>query len=189
MFIAIAGKYNLFLSVFDIFKIGIGPSSSHTNGPMIATSMFLSHLKKAHDIVPGSKSFNRITCTLYGSLAFTGKGHSTDKAILLGIAGIVPNNFETSLVESIKEELHCTGHIKVHGFPAIKFHPDSDIIFDYGPPLKQHANGMIFRVVDEDGNLCTSKTFFSTGGGFVKTDSELENLKSEKDSQNVPYPF
>ena len=179
----------MFLSVFDIFKIGIGPSSSHTNGPMIATSMFLSYLKTARDIVPGSKSFHRITCTLYGSLAFTGKGHSTDKAILLGIAGISPKNFETGLVNRIQEELHKTGYIEVHGFPTIKFNPDSDIIFDYGPPLKQHANGMIFKVVDEDGNLCTSKTFFSIGGGFVKTDSELENLNAQNNSQNVPYPF
>ena len=106
MFIVLAGKNDLFLSVFDIFKIGIGPSSSHTNGPMIATSMFLSYLKTARDIVPGSKYFHRIICTLYGSLAFTGKGHSTDKAILLGIAGISPNNFESELVNRIQEKLH-----------------------------------------------------------------------------------
>ena len=179
----------MFLSIFDIFKVGIGPSSSHTNGPMIATSMFLSYLKKRDDIVPGSKSFNRITCTLHGSLAFTGKGHGTDKAILFGIAGLNPKSFETHLAYKIEEELSRSGSIQVSGFPTINFSPSSDIVFDYGPALKKHANGMIFRVEDEDGNLCVSKTFFSIGGGFVKTESEFDNPNLNSKSKKVPYPF
>ena len=156
---------------------------------MIAVSMFLHYLKTASDISPDTKSFSRITCTLHGSLAFTGKGHSTDKAILFGMAGLTPENFEPDLIVKINNELRQNNHISVHGFSSIQFCPDSDIIFDYGPALKQHANGMIFRVFDADGNLCKSKTFFSIGGGFVKSDVELRTTKETLKSKEIPYPF
>ena len=156
---------------------------------MIAVSMFLHYLKTASDISLDTKSFSRITCTLHGSLAFTGKGHSTDKAILFGMAGLTPENFEPDLIVKIKNELSQNNHISVHGFSSIQFCPDSDIIFDYGPALKQHANGMIFRVFDADGNLCKSKTFFSIGGGFVKSDVELRTTKETLKSKEIPYPF
>ena len=95
----------LFLSVFDIFKVGVGPSSSHTNGPMVATSLFLNFINNRSNIIPGSKSFFRITCTLYGSLSFTGKGHHTDKAILHGMAGIIPSTYNEKIGIEIDEEI------------------------------------------------------------------------------------
>ena len=179
----------MFLSIFDIFKVGIGPSSSHTNGPMIAASMFLHSLKTASDLSPETRSFSRITCTLHGSLAFTGKGHNTDRAILFGMAGLTPENFGQDRIVKIKNELSQNGYISVNGFSSVRFCPDTDIIFDYGPALKQHANGMIFRVFDADGNLCESKTFFSIGGGFVKSELELGITKEALNSKEIPYPF
>ena len=179
----------LFLSVFDIFKVGVGPSSSHTNGPMVATSLFLNFINNRSNIIPGSKSFFRITCTLYGSLSFTGKGHHTDKAILHGMAGIIPSTYNEKIGVEIDKEISNYDHITVKGFPEIKFYPNRDIIFNYGPALKQHANGMIFSVYDRDENLCTTQTYFSVGGGFIKTIKELENPSDVEIDKKVPYPF
>ena len=181
----------LFLSVFDIFKVGVGPSSSHTNGPMVATSLFLNFINNRSNIIPGSKSFFRITCTLYGSLSFTGKGHHTDKAILHGMAGIIPSTYNEKIgaEKLIKKYLNMTISPFVKGFPEIKFYPNRDIIFNFGPALKQHANGMIFSVYDRDENLCATQTYFSVGGGFIKTIKELENPSGGVIDKKVPYPF
>ena len=117
------------------------------------------------------------------------KGHHTDKAILHGMAGIIPSSYNEKIGLEIDKEISKHDHITVKGFPEIKFNPNRDIIFNYGPALKQHANGMIFSVYDRDENLCSTQTYFSVGGGFIKTIKELENPNDLVIDTKVPYPF
>jgi L-serine dehydratase len=168
----------MFLSVFDLFKIGIGPSSSHTMGPMVA----------AHRFLQESKSYpraSRLTATLHGSLAFTGKGHGSDRALVLGLAGENPQDIDPDKVESIIARLASIniGH-------SIPFDQKRDIIFDFGPALKGHANGMVFRLFDADGLELLTETYFSIGGGFVQTEFERNSSHQKTEpSLNVPHPF
>jgi L-serine dehydratase len=128
----------MFLSVFDLFKIGIGPSSSHTMGPMVAARRFLDLAAKSD--VSRTK---RITATLHGSLAFTGKGHGTDKAVVLGLAGENPQDIDPDQIEAI---LAATTSVQLTPQNTVVFNAMRDVIFDYGPALKDHANGMVFRM-------------------------------------------
>ena len=102
----------------------------------------------------------------YGSLSFTGKGHHTDKAILHGMAGIIPSTYNEKIGVEIDNEISKYDHIIVKGFPEIKFYPNRDIIFNYGPALEQHANGMIFSVYDRDENYAPHKHIFQLAGGL-----------------------
>jgi L-serine dehydratase len=170
----------MFLSVFDLFKIGIGPSSSHTMGPMVAARRFLETAQQKD--VPASA---RLTVTLYGSLAFTGKGHGTDRALILGLAGENPKDIDPDQVEHVLAGMHS-----VNVGQTIAFDPVNDIIFDYGPALNGHANGMIFRIYDAQGGIVFAETYFSIGGGFIQTQVEhREGLKSLPSQRDVPYPF
>jgi L-serine dehydratase len=172
----------MFLSVFDLFKIGIGPSSSHTMGPMVAAQRFL-QLASNSDV---SKAF-RLMATLHGSLAFTGKGHGTDKAVVLGLAGENPQDIDPDKVESI---LAATKTVRLNQTYAINFSESRDVIFDYGPALKAHANGLVFRLLDAQGLEILSETYFSIGGGFVLTQAEREQDSThEMPILNIPYPF
>jgi L-serine dehydratase len=167
----------MFLSVFDLFKIGIGPSSSHTVGPMVAARRFLSGL---------TQSSGRIRVTLHGSLAFTGKGHGTDRAVVLGLAGETPHEIDPAKINAVIEDM---GVRKKSG--PFDFDPAVDVIFDFGPALKGHANGMVFRLLQGDA-VVAEETFFSIGGGFVQTAAEREAAvanKSAMEQQAVPYPF
>jgi L-serine dehydratase len=167
----------MFLSVFDLYKIGIGPSSSHTVGPMVAARRFLSGL---------TASYGRIRVQLHGSLAFTGKGHGTDRAVVLGLAGETPDAIDPANIETIVQRMEFT---KKSG--AFDFDPATDIIFDFGPALKGHANGMVFRLEQQD-EVVAEETYFSIGGGFVQTAAErATSLVSGKKSEthSVPYPF
>ena len=170
----------MFLSVFDLFKIGIGPSSSHTMGPMVAARRFLDLAAKA-DVANAA----RMTATLYGSLAFTGKGHATDRAVVLGLAGQNPETLDPDQVESI---LATTTSVKLNPAKTISFDAKADVIFDYGPALKGHANGLVFRLLHGDGREILSETYYSIGGGFVQT--EAERLQPEAPQPaSVRYPF
>ena len=169
----------MFLSVFDLFKIGIGPSSSHTMGPMVAARRFL-ELAKSQDV----SAATRLTCTLHGSLAFTGKGHGSDRAIVLGLAGETPQDIDPDQVETILATMNCV-MIQDHQFA---FDQTRDIIFDFGPALKGHANGLVFRLLNELGTTILEETYFSIGGGFVQTAVERSDVKPLAISQ-VPYPF
>lgn len=179
----------MFLSVFDIYKIGIGPSSSHTVGPMVAARRFLD-LCATHKVPEGA----RIRVSLHGSLAFTGKGHGTDRACVLGLAGEKPNEIEAGRVEAIVEEMSRARLVHIPGGKTAFFDPVTDIVFDYGPPLRGHANGMIFALVDGT-ELIVSETYYSIGGGFVQTEEErlAEQRKEDENvspiAANVPYPF
>jgi L-serine dehydratase len=181
----------MFLSVFDIFKIGVGPSSSHTMGPMLAAARFLDALRQGRDRVPGSGAPARLEATLHGSLAFTGKGHATDRAVILGLLGFVPDTLDPDEAERRKAELAATGHIEVPGLGPLAFDPDKGVVFDYGPPLPGHANGMVLRAFDAVGNLHLTETYYSIGGGFVLTERELKGATLKGDDAQVsrPYPF
>lgn len=178
----------MFLSVFDLFKSGIGPSSSHTVGPMIAAGAFLDSL---------TGDIHHIKVSLHGSLAFTGKGHGTDRAIVLGLHGHDPDHIDPDEVEDIlmhaeKDKMLAHSHLGM-----IHFDPHVDIVFDYGPALSLHSNGMIFRAFDAAENCVAENIYYSIGGGFIATKTELENRRSQgemdkdknKEESYVPFPF
>lgn len=169
----------MFLSVFDLFKIGIGPSSSHTMGPMVAAQRFLKLAETRY-----VDAATRLTCTLHGSLAFTGKGHGSDRAIVLGLAGETPQDINPDRVDTILAEMNA---ININD-RQIRFDQNKDIIFDYGPALKGHANGLVFRLLDGTQNILLEETYYSIGGGFVQTAIERTEVQTDVHAQ-VPYPF
>ena len=178
----------MFLSTFELFKIGIGPSSSHTMGPMIAAKRFVDEVVAGGVVGLGL----RVTATLHGSLAFTGKGHATDRAICLGLLGEVPSELDPDSADRRIEALHSSKHFAIGPSDIVWFDPDNDIVFDYGPALPGHANGMVFRALDPQGQCLLEKTYYSIGGGFVVSKIELKaELASEANPTlpNVPFPF
>ena len=181
----------MFLSVFDIFKIGIGPSSSHTMGPMLAAARFLDALRDGRDRVPGSGPAARVEARLHGSLAFTGKGHATDRAVVLGLLGFQPETFDAGLAAEREATLERTHQIEVSGLGPIGFDPEAGVVFDFGPPLPAHANGLVLQAFDADGNLHMTETYYSVGGGFVLTERELRtrSVKGDDAAAGRPYPF
>ena len=177
----------MFLSIFDVFKIGIGPSSSHTMGPMTAAVRFIDLLRSSD----AAQQATKIRVTLYGSLAFTGMGHATDRAVKLGLLGYVPAEIDSDAAELKLAALHATGLLKPAGLPALTFDPDNDIVFNYGPALPGHANGLVFEAFSCSATLLLAETYYSIGGGFVVSVSEQKDLsvKSPGDSGSWPYPF
>lgn len=180
----------MFISVFDIFKIGVGPSSSHTVGPMVAVSRYLDRLRD----LPGlADRAERITVTLHGSLAFTGKGHATDQAVSLGLLGAMPDTLDPDAVSGMIEGLRQEKMLHPEGLPALRFDPDVDVVFDYGPALPLHANAMTFKVHGANGDVVDEFVYYSIGGGFVVTEAELRNTWNEEepvtDQPEFPFPF
>jgi L-serine dehydratase len=176
----------MFLSVFDIFKIGVGPSSSHTVGPMVAARRFVEE-----DVRPLGGRARRLNVSLHGSLAFTGKGHGTDRAIALALAGEAPDTLDPDRAPAIFAALAEIKGLAAIGLPEVAFDPALDIRFEYGPPLPGHANGMIFRAFNATNVILAERTFYSVGGGFVVSDDELERAASSaaEGEAGVPYPF
>lgn len=179
----------MYLSIFDIFKIGVGPSSSHTGGPMVAAARFLALLADPQARVPGAGALARVECRLHGSLAYTGKGHATDRAVMLGLAGFTPELFDAARVAEAEKAILETKTISPPGFDTLSFDPESDIIFDFGPPLEGHANGMVLSGYDAAGDLFARETYYSVGGGFVLSEAELSQKSVPGDTGNTPYPF
>lgn len=175
----------MFLSVFDIFKVGVGPSSSHTMGPMVAGGRFLDMLR-ASPFHP-----RHLRVRLYGSLAFTGKGHATDRATILGLAGFLPESYEAEKAEAALAANRETHMLTPPGLAPLQFDPDHDLIFDYGHPLPGHANGMVIEARDAEGDVILRETFYSIGGGFVLTEAEHAAVddKALSAPAPVPYPF
>ena len=178
----------MFLSVFELFKIGIGPSSSHTVGPMVAAARFLSLLGKR-----GADDVARISVSLHGSLAFTGKGHGSDRAVVLGLIGEKPDLVDPNAVDGLLDEVARTKRIAPAGLPSMSFDPQHDIVFDYGDPLPAHSNGMKVFAHAADGTVLVEETYYSIGGGFVKTAAELDAVGEDESplthETRVPYPF
>ncbi len=181
----------MFLSVFDIFKIGIGPSSSHTMGPMVAAARFLDDLRGGVEKIPGAGELHGLGASLHGSLAFTGKGHATDRAVILGLCGLMPDTLDPDRAEEIEARVRETGLVRPEGLAPLHFDPDKDLVFDYGPPLPGHANGLILSAYDRAGNVWHRQTYYSVGGGFVVTEAELAGAGNggQAAAVAVPYPF
>lgn len=173
----------MFLSVFEMFKVGIGPSSSHTMGPMVAAADFLERIRNAPFQVHGLKG------SLHGSLAFTGIGHATDRATILGLAGFNPETYDHEKAEATLDLIRETGKVNPDGLPEMAFDPKNDLRFDFGPALPGHANGMILQATDAQGDVIMQETYYSIGGGFVMTEEELSSGKNTQEGDPVPYPF
>jgi L-serine dehydratase len=165
----------------DIFKVGIGPSSSHTVGPMKAAASFVSNLGQMLSRV------TRLRATAYGSLAWTGRGHATDKALLLGLAGCMPANLDPDYAESLFAEIKRSGRLTLPGGRTIPFDFATDIILDLDTTYERHPNAMAFEAFDADGSLLTREVWFSVGGGFVVREGAEEDA-SEGQAGDV-YPF
>ncbi len=179
----------MFLSIFDIFKIGVGPSSSHTVGPMVAAGRFLDDLRAGRGIIPGAGKLASLGCSLHGSLAFTGKGHATDRAVTLGFAGFQPETFDAKKATEAETLIKANGTISAIDLGILKYRQSDDLVFDYDHVLPGHANGMVLSAYDEAGNLHTQETYYSTGGGFVLTAREMAGDAMLAQKPSAPYPF
>lgn len=175
----------MFLSVFDMFKVGIGPSSSHTMGPMVAAARFLDTLRASPFHAHGLRA------SLHGSLAFTGVGHATDRATILGLAGFEPSTYDANRAEATLARIRETHVIEASGLGPLAFDPGRDLLFDYGPALRGHANGMVLKATDAQGDVILEETYYSIGGGFVLTAAELADSSGAKAKTraDVPFPF
>jgi L-serine dehydratase len=184
----------MFLSVCDVFKIGVGPSSSHTMGPMSAANRFLDLILSDEWPRPSSNvRVAAIKVSLHGSLAHTGIGHGTGRAVILGLMGEQPDRVDPDQMDQIIDEVEKTGRITPPGHPSYAFQPKTDLIFDKKVPLPGHANGMSFSAFDKDDRLLLKRIYYSVGGGFVVTDTELEQMRANKKKvgagERIPYPF
>jgi len=182
----------VFLSVFDLFKIGIGPSSSHTMGPMTAAERFLDEVLNGDWPRPYGLKVGRVGASLHGSLAYTGIGHGTDRAVILGLAGENPTTVDPDTADGIVETIKHTRQISPPGHPSYRFDAEKDLVLDRKTPLPGHANGMVFYAYDQDDHLILRRVYYSIGGGFVVSDEELQRMKGRRDNASgpkVPYPF
>lgn len=181
----------MFISVLDLFKIGIGPSSSHTVGPMVAALAFRDQVDTLLSTDSQALSGKRIRCTLRGSLAFTGRGHATDRAIVLGLHGYTPLQLTQMDVSALSKSLWLKTSISLHE-QEIDFSAEDDVIFDLGEPLPAHPNGMVFELIDADGRIELSETVFSIGGGFITPLADIENTVAPLAMEKLdacPFPF
>jgi L-serine dehydratase len=176
-------------SVFEVFRIGIGPSSSHTVGPMIAVNRFIHALKNNQVLTQTAQ----IKAHLYGSLALTGIGHGTDFAVLAGLTGALPDTVDPQAIVPLVETIKQTSHLKLMGKHDIAFDVNQDLLFHRNESLPQHPNGMLLEAFSADGNLLYKNTYFSIGGGAVLDLHEISaNADADDiltDSPNAPYWF
>jgi L-serine dehydratase len=168
-------------SLFDLFKIGIGPSSSHTVGPMRAAYRFVSRLSRTASL----QAVERIRVELYGSLALTGLGHGTDRGILLGLIGLAPDEVDPERISTTISQIRMRQQIALCKQQVISFDPD-DLVFRKDQVLPGHSNGMRFTAFDANGQVVDTRVFYSTGGGFVTEEGESVIARAERD---VLYPF
>jgi L-serine dehydratase len=188
-------------SLFDLFKIGIGPSSSHTVGPMRAALRFTASLRAMHAL----EQTHRVACDLYGSLALTGRGHGTDRAVLLALSGAKPDQVDPATIDTTIAQIREQHRLALGGTHALAFDEATDLRFHRDimfPPDPEatapenparHPNGMIFTAFDDAGAVLLSQTYYSIGGGFVVSDRELADSTNDTparaDDLAVPYPF
>ncbi|WP_375608525.1 MULTISPECIES: L-serine ammonia-lyase [unclassified Bartonella] len=179
----------MFLSVFELFKIGIGPSSSHTMGPMTAANMFLQRIRDFSQL--SDIQVSRIRVYLYGSLAFTGIGHATDRAIILGLLGEKASTVDPDDMGFLLEKVIREKKVQPEGHPVYQFDLQRDLIFERKKNLPGHTNGLAFEGLDTDGNVLLRQIYYSIGGGFIVTEDELRHMNGNIESEvsEVPYPF
>jgi L-serine dehydratase len=177
------------VSVFDLFKIGIGPSSSHTVGPMRAARIFVARL--AHEGALARTA--RVKAEMYGSLGATGKGHGSDKAVLLGLAGHEPDTVDIEQVPALLEAIRSQHRVTLNGSHEIAFDESADLVMHRRETLPFHANGMRFTAFDATGAELENRVYYSVGGGFVVSDEVAADGTKQKtiapDTTVLPYPF
>jgi L-serine dehydratase len=177
------------VSVFDLFKIGIGPSSSHTVGPMRAARLFA--LRLQHDGLLAATA--RVKSELYGSLGATGKGHGSDKAVLLGLAGHEPDTIDVDAIPALLGAMRADKTLALAGSRAIDFNEAEDLVFHRRESLPFHANGMRFSAFDAAGNELVARIYYSVGGGFVVSDEVAADGSRQRqiapDTTVLPLPF
>ncbi|HKF26353.1 MAG TPA: L-serine ammonia-lyase [Candidatus Acidoferrum sp.] len=169
-------------SLFEIFKIGIGPSSSHTVGPMRAAARFASGLRDRGLL----GQVARVEANLYGSLALTGHGHGTDRAILLGLCGELPDRVEPQSIEAKLAAIRARKTLPLAGLRPLPFDESTDLLFHKDQALPFHSNGMRFCALDSKAAMVSAETYFSTGGGFIVREGEPPSAGAKPP---VPYPF
>ncbi|MCJ0825758.1 L-serine ammonia-lyase [Luteimonas sp. 50] len=174
------------VSTFDLFKIGIGPSSSHTVGPMRAAARFVDHwLREAGAL----ERVARLRAEVFGSLALTGRGHGTDKAILMGLEGQQPNLIDPDIIPAALERIRGSKRIRLLGSHEIGFDEKTDLVMNKRQKLPFHSNGMRFTAYDAHGDLLATRDYYSVGGGFVVNQDEAAEDRIVADTTPLPYPF
>jgi len=182
------------VSVFDIFKIGIGPSSSHTIGPMRAAARFVERwLGETGD--PGSSPGQvldrvaRVQVELYGSLSATGRGHGTDKAVICGLEGNWPDRIDPDAIPPLLERVRRDQRIRLHGAHEIRFDEKTDLVWNKRQKLPYHVNGMRYTAFDAAGDVIVTRDYYSVGGGFVVNADEAAADRIVADTTPLPHPF
>lgn len=174
------------VSTFDLFKIGIGPSSSHTVGPMRAAARFVQRwLVESGDIARTA----RLRAEVFGSLALTGRGHGTDKAVLMGLEGQWPNQIDPDIIPAALERIRRDKRIHLFGLREIDFDEKRDLVMNKRQKLPFHTNGMRFTAYDEAGEVIATRDYYSVGGGFVVNQDEAASDRIVADTTELPYPF
>lgn len=171
------------ISVFDMFTIGIGPSSSHTVGPMRASGKFI------RELLALKTNINKVECHLYGSLGHTGKGHGSDTAIMLGLSQQRPDTVDVDQIPEILSEIHKNFVIKPDQNNIIHFSPGQDIIFHRQENLPKHPNGMKFIAWGDNDEILLERIYYSVGGGFVVDDNDDTEKPVIKNNASLPLPF
>ncbi|MFT5139757.1 MAG: L-serine dehydratase [Lysobacterales bacterium] len=173
------------VSVFELFKIGIGPSSSHTVGPMRAAHTFVERLIESEVL----DQTDRIQVTLFGSLAHTGRGHGTDNAVMLGLQGNLPDQIDPDDIPDMLMEIESKQRINLFGRQMVSFIAKSDLLFNKRKSLPYHPNGMQFQAYDNSGTLISERHFYSVGGGFVVNQDEAAQDRIVRDESVQAFPF
>jgi L-serine dehydratase len=175
----------LVTSVFDLFKIGVGPSSSHTMGPMTAACRFVETLEQKALL----EQAQRVDVALYGSLALTGKGHATDRAILLGLSGQRPDRSDPDEADIIVGRVRETGRLALAGTHEISFDEPRDMRFLQRERLPHHSNGMRFEAFDASGSLLESGVYYSVGGGAIVDEAAIARNAPPEGAWDIPYNY
>ena len=174
------------VSTFDLYKIGIGPSSSHTVGPMRAAARFvdrwLVQAGRLDDVA-------RIRAEVFGSLALTGRGHGTDKAVMMGLEGHMPNLIDPDIITPAMESIRGEAQIRLARRHEIAFEEKRDLLMNKRQKLPYHTNGMRFSAYDAEGVEIASRAYYSVGGGFVVNQDEAAEDRIVADTTAVPHPF
>ena len=174
------------VSTFDLFKIGIGPSSSHTVGPMRAAARFVDKwLREAGDL----ERTARLRTEVYGSLALTGRGHGTDKAVMMGLEGHQPNLIDPDIIPAALERIRGEHRIHLGGTHEIGFDEKTDLVMNKRQKLPFHTNGMRFTAYDANGEVIATRDYYSVGGGFVVNQDEAAEDRIVADTTPLPHPF
>ena len=173
------------LSALDLFSVGIGPSSSHTVGPMRAAKLFADGLKGSGLL----SSTTRVQAELFGSLGATGRGHGSDKAVVLGLQGLDPETVDTSTADDQVAAAALDAELRISGDHRVDFNWDEDVVLHRRKSLPAHPNGMTFRALDHSGAVLSERSFYSIGGGFVVDGDAGPDAQVVADETPLPYPF